>query len=260
MRFFTENIVDGDVSFNSGAAASGYDIDSLLNTNYSDVLYTSGASCSIDIDLSVARNCNYIAIGNLYYDGTISLLYGAADNGSDFDIYAFSAYDPTDYDPDYQRNLVKILSTSATKRYWRLTFNSWTTDNFLGIIFMGTYYDLPKNESYNFSRYYQENNQYDTMICLRKNWVQRRKVNYDGVNVMGLSEANMLEILNEFHDNCNEMEYPFFFKGDVSGSGSTAGIDSLEKYHYSKFINRKLSFKILNDDYYSLNFNLVGQL
>ena len=77
--------------------------------------------------------------------------------------------------------------------------------------------------------------------------LQDRKRIFGEYKIIGLRKSEVNDFLNEFNDNCNKLNYPFFFKWDDN------------KYYYVKFINEKIEFGeiIPDENYYEISYSLM---
>lgn len=245
MKFLTENIVNSTLILEYGTIAAYYSLNNVKSILYNEIVKTSNTgSLQIIIDLGSVRSCNYICFGNVYHNSNFSLIVGAADNGVNWDTYILY-HQPLTYT---KKNDLHSFS-SCNKRYWLISFYDWVgVVNYLGIVFLGTIYNLPKYESYDFNFKFNYHNIENQKPIIIKNKIQNKQRQYDNINIMGLNEAQALEFINLFYVNCNKNEYPFFILGDDG------------KYYYMKFIDNSLNYKIINKDYTSINFGLIEQL
>lgn len=110
-----------------------------VNPNAGWMPGTCSGTVTYTIDLKAAYTLEGWGLLNhtLYSSGagTVTLRYGGADNGSDFesvaDIIATSGH------PEYEPHVMAYLSSVPAKRYWRLYFTGCSSLWFVGGIYLG---------------------------------------------------------------------------------------------------------------------------
>lgn len=252
MRFLTESLDTASLTLLVGTAHASYplaNLNSRIKTKQFRTASGSSTTPQIKIDFGATRTCDYIILGAKSFSGEFTLEVGAADNGSTFDIEVLVDISAT----PATTNIYQAFESSVTKRYWRVSFSSFANNavDWLGLIFLGSKYETPREAEYNFGIGYDYSNIYpvDTNNYQLRYKLNERRKEQGGMIIRGYTEAQKDAFIAEFEDNCDGLLQPFF-----------ALEDDLSTYSYFHFAGNPFDFKKITKDFYENRISLLEQL
>jgi len=137
-----ENIYStGTITVTSTDSSIEFDKDNIFDwRTYTLWKASSSANQSITVDNGSARTVNILAImsHNLFTAGSTISVESSSDNFSGDTTSVLSGFTVTT-----NRVILKDLGSPASKRYWRVNFNSNSTATFAGIIALGDKLEFP---------------------------------------------------------------------------------------------------------------------